>query len=131
MKTHKISLFQNGDIKHGEINIEEFETNVKMTLKIDSNKNYSSTETFPFVALTKIRQQLEMEGIVIMCKGARKDVYPSGRMLVGYNAYMLKLGKQAENNEIVSIFDEEVDLDAISSPQSQEEFYNTWLKSIE
>ena len=86
--------------------------------------------SFPFMALVDIRNELEKLDKKIMCKGSRIDVYPSGMSMVGRNAYILRQGKQALTDDIVDIFDEELDLGLISSVKEQLEYRNNWIRSF-
>ena len=87
-------------------------------------------DNYPFKALVKIRIELEELGKKIMCKGSRKDVYPSGMSLIGTGAYLLKMGKQTTEHDIGNIFDEELKVDEIALISEQLEYRNKWIKSI-
>ena len=69
--------------------------------------------------------------IIYLCKGAKKNVYPSSMgkdMGKGLLAYQLTMGKKTSNDNLVNIFDFD-DIDIVT-PKEQQEFYNKWLKSI-
>ena len=85
-------------------------------------------DMYPFFALTKIRAELEKSGLVILCKGARRDVYPSGMSAIGIKAYELEFDKQA--TKLVDIFDEEMNIEKISSIAEQKFYRDNWLKSL-
>nr|WP_298136544.1 hypothetical protein [uncultured Pseudomonas sp.] len=70
--------------------------------------------------------------IVFLCKGAKRNVYPSrmsSQMASGLLAYELKLGEQALKNDIVNIFDYD-EMDIAKSPNDQAEFFKKWLNSL-
>tara|TARA_Y100000768_G_scaffold377934_1_gene351748 strand:+ start:259 stop:501 length:243 start_codon:yes stop_codon:yes gene_type:complete len=80
--------------------------------------------------LCKVRKALETKGLKICCKGSRKDVYPFGRMLVGFNAYLLRKGERATNNDILNIFEDEDDFSTLSTVAEQENYYEEWFVSL-
>ena len=70
--------------------------------------------------------------IVFLCKGAKRNVFPSrmsSQMAGGLLAYELKLGEQALKNNTVNIFDHD-ESDIIESPEEQAEFFKKWLGSL-
>ena len=79
---------------------------------------------YPFRALVEVRKQLETEGLLIACNGARRDVYPSGMSLPGYKAYILEMGKQA--TQLVVIFDE-AEIATIATVGEQKKYWEAWL----
>ncbi len=67
-----------------------------------------------------------------MCKGCCKNVYPSGMILSmgeGRKAYELELGKQAKMDSLVDIFAPCLSQE-YAIIMAQEEFYKTWLESL-
>ena len=85
-----------------------------------------------FDALIRLRQQLNLVGSKLLCRGAAKDVYPSrmGRQMGGgRRAYKLTLGHQAHFSDLVDIF-EYTDAAQISDVDEQKTFYEQWLESL-
>ncbi|MBL0741391.1 hypothetical protein [Chryseolinea lacunae] len=85
-----------------------------------------------FACLLQIREIFEKDNTKILCNGARYDVYPSrmSRLMgKGTNAYVLIIGKQALEENLVDIF-EPADLDKIGTVQQQRNYYNAWLDSL-
>ncbi|MFL1467489.1 hypothetical protein [Marinobacter sp. HN1S83] len=85
-----------------------------------------------FDALINLRNKLEKKGALIMCHGARRDVYPSAmsrNMGGGVMAYQLTVGEPARRTDMVNIFDR-CDDSRIASPEEQESFYKSWLDSL-
>ncbi|SEN68572.1 hypothetical protein SAMN04487857_1413 [Pseudomonas sp. ok272] len=83
-----------------------------------------------FVCLMKVRE--DYPRIKFLCKGAKLNVMPSrmcSQMSMGLVAYELTMGKTATFDQIVQIFDYE-DVDIVTDPKEQFEFYQRWLKSL-
>jgi hypothetical protein len=67
-----------------------------------------------------------------LCKGAKLNVHPSrmtSQMSGGVVAYELHMGKPAEAEDIVNIFDFE-DIDITNDIQQQRNFYKRWIDSL-
>lgn len=103
---------------------------VTISIKWLDENEIVETDTFPFVCLCKLRTMLEKRNLKLCCKGNRIDVYPSGRMLVGFNAYILKKGIQASSDDIVNIFEPEDNINLFCTVAEQENYYNLWLNSL-
>ena len=85
-----------------------------------------------FSALCQIREELEKDGMIIVCNGGSKDVYPSPMMRDmgdGDQAYRLIIGQPASLSNTVNIFDSDVEKFISCTVKEQEEFYQFWLKS--
>ncbi|TNH41528.1 hypothetical protein [Photorhabdus luminescens] len=83
-----------------------------------------------FSCFAKARK--ELKNITFLCKGAKRNVYPSNmsrQMSLGMVAYECTLGEQATREDIVKIFDFD-DLDLATDPDEQKEFHHKWLKSF-
>ena len=95
---------------------------------------YSCNGTDLFDCLTTLRaQHLEKRGWLLLCNGARIDVYPSRmsrQMSGGKKAYVMRLGEPARRSDIVDIFDPVEDLSRISTVVEQKKFYKKWLESL-
>lgn len=99
-------------------------------LQLISNRlkiNLEFEDDFPFVALKKIRQELDHMHIKLLCNGSRIDVYPSGMSLSSLMAYELKMGQPAIS--LVNIF-EPADVEKIVSVEEQGVYRSQWLKSL-
>ncbi len=89
-----------------------------------------SSENNLFECFSQIRES--RPNIVFLCKGAKRNVYPSRmslQMASGLLAYELKLGEQALKNNIVNIFDHD-EVDIVKNPDDQAEFFKEWLSSL-
>lgn len=85
-----------------------------------------------FDALAGLRNKLAEQNMLIVCYGARRNVYPSSMsrsMGAGVMAYQLSLGKQARRTDMVNIFDK-CDDSEIVTPEEQKAFYTLWLDSL-
>ncbi len=85
-----------------------------------------------FSALVDLRKQLESNNISILCEGSAVDVYPSPMQFSFGNtmkAYKMELGKQALNDNLVSIFDV-IEQDRVATIEEQLEYKNNWLQSL-
>jgi hypothetical protein len=83
-----------------------------------------------FECFSKVRASLPK--IVFLCKGAKRNVYPSrmsSQMANGLLAYELELGEQALKKDIVNIFDHD-EIDIVGSSEDQAAFFKKWLESL-
>jgi hypothetical protein len=85
-----------------------------------------------FAALQTVRRIAEDRNWMICCKGARRNVWPSGMsrsMGGGIKAYTLEMGRQATLDSLVNIFDADAP-ELYSSVADQEVYANAWFKSL-
>lgn len=85
-----------------------------------------------FDALIDIRKELSRMGIVLLCNGAREDVFPSPAsrsMAGGQMAYKLELGVPASRKNLLNIFDP-APIGLVTSPEQQRIYYSRWLESL-
>lgn len=107
-------------------------------LIIDSNtikliylkQEWIGSDSIPFIALNKLRLQLENANILLLVNGSRIDVFPSGMQMSMQmtGAYINVMGETG--GEVVDIFDDCSDLDFISTVRNQEQFHKDWIESI-
>ncbi|SRR5690554_4121920 len=88
-----------------------------------------ASDEYPFSALAKIRQELELKGYYILVNGSRYNVYPSGMQYNTFNAYELELGKPA--TKTVNIFDRINSSKEVTTVKEQEEYFYKWIESLE
>jgi hypothetical protein len=84
-----------------------------------------------FKALIELRRELSKVGLVPLCAGARRDVFPSGMsrsMGGGRKAYVTKPGLRPNSKDLVDIFDE--DHDNIAGVDEQAAFHREWIDSL-
>jgi hypothetical protein len=84
-----------------------------------------------FACLIDLRRMVEKEGGLVLCQGARKDVFPSPKMRSSGSmaAYSLELTKPASERGRVRIFDPAT-ADEVASVDEQLAFYDQWLESL-
>jgi len=127
---------KSGDIIDGLIAVYEQSPDdplvTRVVMQYDGNQFVANTADGCFEALTRIRRELEPQGVSLICNGASLDVYPSrmsASMGIGTMAYRLTPGKQALQKDLVHIF--ECNADFIpSTVQQQEEYFDTWIDSL-
>jgi hypothetical protein len=84
-----------------------------------------------FEALARLREELAKLGVMPLCAGARRDVFPSGMsrsMGGGRKAYLTRLGYRTGPADLVDIFD--VARENISSVADQAAFHRQWIESL-
>jgi len=102
-----------------------------LELNLDDGRMLSASGSDYFACLVSIRRELEAEGIVVCCQGARKDVWPSGMardMAAGLQAYVLTIGRTPLRHELVAIFDP-ADRKLIGTVAEQERYFKLWWSS--
>jgi hypothetical protein len=85
-----------------------------------------------FAALQIIRRIAEGLNWNICCKGARRNVWPSGMsrsMGGGMKAYVLEMGQQSRRDSLVEIFDADTP-ESYSSVADQEAYAHAWIESL-
>ncbi len=85
-----------------------------------------------FECLKEWRKEYEKFGELILCCGARVDVYVSRmqrQMGRGRRAYVLHLGKQGATEDTVDIFDD-ASAEKIVTVEKQKMFFDDWIKSL-
>lgn len=88
----------------------------------------NAVDEYPFFALVKIREKLELKGYHILVNGSRYNVYPSGMQYSTFSAYELELGKQA--TKTVNIFDKIYNSEEIGTVEKQKEYFYRWIESL-
>jgi len=69
---------------------------------------------------------------MLLCAGARPDVFPSGMsrgMGDGRKAYITRLGQRALRTDLVDIFDD-AELDAVRTIEEQTAFHERWVEAL-
>ncbi|WP_405368333.1 hypothetical protein [Nonlabens sp. Asnod2-A12] len=112
------------------VSIVEDENKDLITIFTEYNeKKIIVSDEFHFGTLQKFRTKLIEDNVDLKCKGALINVYPSPLMKFAPKAYSLKLGKQAEMDSVVEIY-EYTDISESISPEKQNLFYRDWIKSL-
>ncbi|MFZ6013042.1 MAG: hypothetical protein ACOYXT_22055 [Bacteroidota bacterium] len=104
------------------------DTKVRITWSLDDLNLQGEVEANDyFECLLQIRNVFEKNNLIILCNGARYDVYPSRmsrQMGKGLKGYVLTLGKQADEKDLVDIFKPIEDKAKIGTDQQQRDYYN-------
>jgi hypothetical protein len=90
------------------------------------------SEISVFDALRRARLEFDVAGIMLLCSGSARDVYPSPmQQAMGLNtlAYRNSIGSQAKSADIVDIFASENDANCVTVSE-QDAFHQEWLKSL-
>jgi len=114
-----------------QVRIEADAEGCRVTLAWDG-ETLSAAAADYFDAFIVIRDALAGRGIVPLCYGASRNVYPSGMsrsMGGGRKAYRMTLGQQARLHDLVFIFDTGPVLDP-ASPEQQRAFFEDWFGSL-
>lgn len=85
-----------------------------------------------FEAFCRIRERLEEQGLLPMCYGASRRIVISGMgrdMAAGLRVYKVKLGKQAQINDLVDLFATDDDVEPVSVVE-QQAFQEQWYASL-
>ena len=122
----------NGAVVLGQVTLQdeapENEDLVAVEIKL-AEKTYDAVAESYFETLQNLRQELERDGIQILCNGAAKNVYPSPMTLAmgeGRRAYKMTWGKQALMKDLVDIFDYDESL-ICCSVEEQNQYYMDWI----
>lgn len=105
----------------------------KTLIEIDTfgEKFYSKEHSNLFDCLIDIRDIFSELNWLILCNGAREDVYPSGmrrQMNKGLLAYQLTFGKAVDQSDLVDIF-QECSEERIVTPEKQKAYFEEWFNS--
>lgn len=127
---YEICCFVNGNEYKSYIYLYEEQENYQIKFELGNSIIWSEGENY-FDALINLRKKLEVDNIMLLCKGCSKFVYPSPMILSmgdALVAYELSIGKQAHTSDLVNIF-EPCRYDEYASVDEQYNFYETWSKS--
>ena len=128
---HRISILdENKSALAGEIRL--FKEPVSMECVVDGEKiEVQATDYFD--CLIVLREKLENRQWLILCNGARYDVYPSPELRkvgLGIKAYRMEIGLPAKTEDMVNILDE-TEIDKIGTIDEQKNYFEEWLQSLE
>ena len=126
MKKYLLKSFNNTDFFDSVLIFTQKGNKVELEF-ICKHCTLTAEDDFHFLALIKIRIELEKLGIRILCNGSRIDVYLSGMTLSTLKAYELKIGEPAR--KLLNIFEPTEDIDKIATINEQKAYWETWLDS--
>lgn len=130
-KEYKIKYLCQNTILNATI-VLYFVDNGETLLKyIDEDEIWEEKGPHLFVTFCDLRKYLNLKEKILLCKGCRINVHPSGSQLKWIFAYNLTKGIRVDpDKDEVMIFDEELEMDKIVSVEKQEQFYREWIDSI-
>ena len=126
-KTYELKALKSNRLISSLIKLEKEGANIKLLFESENMKLVFIDE-YPFFALVKLRNVLDELGILLLCNGARRDVYPSGSSAIGNMAYVMQNGHPAI--ELVNIFEPINDFKKIASVSEQKVYRDNWIKSL-
>lgn len=104
----------------------------RMELELPGQLPLSQEKGDLFECMQGIRLELEKSNCLLLCNGARRDVYPSSMsrdMGGGFVAYAHSMGRSPERADIVKIV-ERAAADLVSTVAEQQDFYSRWTRSL-
>jgi len=110
-----------------------FESPLRLELSSSDGRSWHATGPDLFETLKALRAEASHSGTLVLCAGARKDVYPSRmsrQMGHARKAYVLRLGQPATQNDLIDIF-ASASAEQIATVPDQEAFYREWLASLQ
>ncbi|MHC8360938.1 hypothetical protein ACYZUA_11560 [Pseudomonas sp. LS2P72] len=128
MKTIEISINTHGVIQKVAIECDRQNPTLTYILENGLRKTYTAHDLFVCLGLLRA----DFPETKFLCKGAKLNVYPSrmsSQMSAGVVAYELHMGKPAESEDIVNIFDYEEN-DITQDIQQQRDYYKRWIESL-
>jgi len=82
-----------------------------------------------FEALVSARRDLEAQGVLVACNGARRDVFPSAMLrqaTAGRRAYVLTVPRNVTRPPTVDIFAPAPDASALATVEEQRAWFDMW-----
>lgn len=128
MKIIEIRTDTRGVTQKAVIECDRKQLSLTLLMENDIRKTYTAYDLYVCFGLLRA----DFPETKFLCKGAKLNVYPSrmsSQMSSGLAAYELQLGRPAESDDVVNIFDYE-DADITSDIQQQHDFYQRWLASL-
>ena len=109
---------------------DEEETTGKIVLKVYiSDQEIVASDYNYLPAYQNLRDKLLAMGYGIKCNGSRLNAVQSGMMGANDRVYLVDLGRQALNKDIVSLYDY-ADIKEFPDTSAQNCFFEKWSKSI-
>lgn len=121
-----------GSIIEGELEFSGDESPMWMRISAPGVDEHIVEQRDLFECMKGIRTHLAEMNAILLCNGARRDVYPSGMsrdMSGGLVAYVLKPGRPTTRTDLVRIIDY-ASPETIATVEEQKEFFSSWADSI-
>lgn len=110
------------------LKVQEVDDQFEISCHVDGSELIGSGDSM-FLAFQKLMDQLYSLGYGMNCQGARVNAMQSAMAYASEKIYLLTLGHQALNKDLVSMFDT-VNLDEFCQSDKQVEFAQQWLESL-
>lgn len=106
------------------------ETNDDIIINLyDHETSYKATGNSYLEAYQSLRDQLLNDGYGLKCNGSYINAIQSAMMSYVDKVYLVTLGKQALQKDIVNLFDE-ADIYEFPDTEKQQDFANLWFASL-
>lgn len=128
MRSLDISIVVDGVINKAQIECDRQKLSLIFKMECGMTKSYSAGDLFICFGMLRA----EFPNIKFLCKGSKLNVYPSrmsSQMSGGVVAYEMVMGRPAETEDLVRIFDFE-DKDITNNIEEQRRFYDQWINSF-
>jgi hypothetical protein len=128
MKTIAIATSTDGVTEKISIECDRKNLTLVLITKNGVRKTYTAHDLYECLGLLRA----DFPETKFLCKGAKLNVHPSrmaSQMSGGVVAYELHMGKPAEAEDIVNIFDFE-EIGITNDIQQQRNFYKRWIDSL-
>lgn len=109
-----------------------YNPSILMTLSMDGENGATFRGNDLFECMKSLRKHLEERSMLLLCNGARVDVYPSqiGRQMgQARRVHVTSLGRPTTREDQVDIF-AEAPIDKIGSVDAQKAYHDDWLRSL-
>ncbi|QKJ32525.1 hypothetical protein HQ865_23100 [Mucilaginibacter mali] len=130
---HDVTITDKADVTFNAYIFAAYHNNSTTLSMISSRINFMDIPGTDFLdCLTTLREELEEQGLFILCQGAAKNVRPSGMsrsMSNGLSAYRFEMGKKTSMEDLVYIFDP-APIEIVGTIAEQEDFFMQWLNNL-
>ncbi len=128
MTDYEITIDIKGATQRAVIEVHRTRALLRLIIGDTKSKIYESHDCFDCFGLLRA----DYPHISFLCKGAKVNVYPSrmsSQMSCGMVAYQMELGRRADREDMVRIFDYE-DTDITNDIREQKDFFKRWIRSL-
>lgn len=128
MRSLDISIVVDGVTKKAQLECDRQKPSLIFRMECGTTRSYTADDLFICFGMLRA----EFPNIKFLCKGSKINVYPSrmsSQMSGGVVAYEMVMGRPAEAEDLVKIFDFE-DTDITNNIEEQRKFYDQWVDSF-
>ena len=127
----RLSVARGSELKAATVAYHPAVVGCHVDLQLDDGRTLMADGGDYFECLVAVRHRLEREGALLLCQGARRNVWPSGMarsMGAGLKAYVLVNGRPPTTDDLVEIFDP-AERDDVGTVAEQERARDEWFAS--